>query len=201
MVRTLYILGMALLALATAICVDVFFPDEANAGPWTGCYGGALGSYNAAVMEDVLGAEGPGIAATLGCDVQSGPLVFGAAAEYGWRTFDFATIDVDARGWEVIGRAGYLATPQTLLYGLVGWTDLEADIGPFGSVDVSGVAFGGGTEIDMGKGLFARLEYQRLVLEPDDIDVEANVNSFRAGLVYKFNVPEVTAPFEGKPLK
>ena len=67
MVRTLYIIAMALLALATAITVDVFFPDKANASPWTGCSVGALGSYNAAVLEDVLGAEGPGIAATSRC--------------------------------------------------------------------------------------------------------------------------------------
>jgi outer membrane immunogenic protein len=75
--------------------------------------------------------------------------------------------------WSVIGRAGYLVDPVTLVYGLYGYTntDMDADITlhsiPTGSIqfaaydyDRDGWTWGGGVEAMIGRDISAKLEYR-----------------------------------------
>lgn len=199
----------AISALAIGMLGNIYLADESEAGSFTGCNVGALGSWNSANVEDVFGAEGPGIAATAGCDLAlaNSPLVVGAWGEYGFRRFDFAGEDIDSKGWAAGGRLGVVVHSDTLIYGKVGWTQVDAEaMGD--SLDLSGAVYGGGLETNLGGGLYGVAEYQRLALEPDDFDdVTAYVNAFRAGLVYRFGGPgrviqAIDAPFAApKPLK
>jgi opacity protein-like surface antigen len=205
MQRTLYLAGALALGVIPAIGALAATPliSSAEAGPYTGCHVGAVGSYNAATVEDTFGAEGYGIAGVAGCDLQVDRFVVGAWGEYGTRTFDWSGIDVDAKGWAAGGRAGIVVT-NTLLYGLVGYTDLEAEADYLGSIDLTGIVLGGGAEVDLGRNFFARLEYQHLDLETD-WDDEATVHSARLGIVYRFGgsdpiIPTFDAP-AAKPLK
>lgn len=193
-----YWAAMGAIVLCIGLLGSIYIADQAAAG-WRGCGLGGVGSWNAGVVEDVWGANGPGIAATVSCDMQIDKFVVGAAAEYGWKRFDWAGNDVDAKGWAATGRAGVLVTNAVLVYGLGGYTQVTAELGPW-SVDLAGLVAGGGVEIDLTRGFFGRLEYQRLMLEPDDGDIEANVDSIRVGLTYKFGLPD--DPFAvSKPLK
>jgi opacity protein-like surface antigen len=189
---------MGAAALGLGLLANVYIADDAAAG-WRGCGVGAVGSYNAAVYDDYFGAEGPGIAATVSCDVQIDRFVLGAAAEYGWKRFEWMTADVDVKGWAATGRAGVLVTNGALLYALAGWTQVTGELGN-NSVDLDGAVAGGGIELDLTHGFFGRLEYQRLMLETDTKNPDtANIDSVRLGLTYKFN-PE--SPFQAdKPLK
>jgi hypothetical protein len=194
---------LALLA-AAALAFAWFYLSaaKAEAGSFTGCNVGALGSWNSANVEDVFGLEGPGIGVTAGCDTNLGnsPLVVGAGAGYDFRRFDFAGQDVDSKGWQAWGRAGVVVHSNTLIYVKGGWTQVDAELGG-DSLDLSGAVYGGGLETNLGGGLYGVAEYQRLALEPDDFDdVTAYVNTFRAGLVWRFGGPEqviqaVDAPF------
>lgn len=191
-------LGLALAAIAVYFFA---FSAQAKAGSFTGCHVGALGSWNSANVEDVFGAEGPGIAATAGCDMNlaNSPLVVGAGGEYGFRRFDFAGEDIDSKGWAVFGRAGVVVHDHTLIYGKVGWTEVDAEAFG-GSLDLSGAVYGGGLETNLGGGLYGVAEYQRLALEPDDFsDVTAYVNSFRAGLIWRFGGPADVIPAIDQP--
>ncbi len=193
-----YLLGGAL-ALCAGILGNVYIADDANAG-WKGCGVSASASYNAGVLEDYYGAEGPGIAAGVSCDVQIDRFVIGAAADYGWKRFEWANTDVDVKGWSATGRAGILVTNGALLYALAGWTQVTGEIGN-NSVDLDGAVAGGGIELDLTHGFFGALEYRRLMLETDDKWSEtANIDSVGVRLTYKFDL-NTGNPFEGAPLK
>jgi outer membrane immunogenic protein len=216
MLRGLYVAG-ALLAISL----------PAQAGNWTGFYFGGLASYNAVTLEDTLGTEGPGITGLVGYDVQIDRFLIGAWGEYGHKTFDwkggsltglFPDVDVDVQAWAAGGRVGFIVTDKALLFASLGYTEGEADLSLVGgggdlSVDLSGYVAGGGAEIDLSHGFFARADYQYARYDVEDEDLEANVHSARLGLVYKFNwgrdefvipaidVPASAAPTKHKPLK
>lgn len=69
----------------------------------------------------------------------------------------------------VAGRLGYLVTPDTLAYGLLGytWTDFEGTLtsefepanGSY-SFDVEGLTFGGGVKTRLTSNLTGKLEYR-----------------------------------------
>jgi outer membrane immunogenic protein len=83
------------------------------------------------------------------------------------------TAEVD-NSWTLGGRLGYLATPDVLLYGLVGWTHADLDVSGVFSTTVGGgvpVAFsaeesmdsltlGAGIETMLGRGFSLKLEYR-----------------------------------------
>lgn len=181
--------------LGAAIVVAYAVTAKAHAGPWTGCAIGVAGSQNTATVEDTLGADGLGIAGSLSCDLERNGFLVGAWGEYGVRKFDWspASIDVDAEGWAVGGRAGYLVLPAALLYVSVGYTDLEADI-LGASLDVTGPIVGGGVEVGFGGGFYGGVEYQRLMLEVDGANLDAAVDSFRGVLKYKFGASDPIIP-------
>ena len=182
------------LAAAMLTLVVIAAMPQAKAESWSGCGGGAAGSYNAGVVADTFGAEGPGLHLMALCDVQRGKIVIGARGEWGWRRFEWSGVDVDLDGWTALGRVGYLVTPGAMPYVLAGWTDLEAST-PFGTVDADGAVVGAGAEFALGQGFFLQTEWQYAMLDPDvGFDIDANVHSGRAGLVYKWGWNPVDAP-------
>jgi opacity protein-like surface antigen len=178
------------LALGIGLLGNVYLSDEAAAANWTGCYVGGVGSYNALVQDEYgIGAQGPAIAATAGCDIQRGALVGGVLAEYGFGQFDIGGETLDTEGYAVGIRGGVVVWDTTLLYGLIKWTDvdLSAD-GYSGEASLTGPVVGAGVEVPLGAGFYTRLEYNYglLELEESGYSDDINTHSGRLGFVYKF---------------
>jgi opacity protein-like surface antigen len=199
--RNILIVGATAFALFMAYSTW----NKADAGSFTGCNVGAAGSWNTAHVDDTpLGLEGPGVGALAGCDRAFGDLVIGAGGGYDFRRMDFGGVDVDSQGWQAFARAGVVVHEHTLVYALAGWSQVDADLGG-NTVDLSGALVGGGLETALGAGWYGGLEYQRLLLDLDDFDIEVPANSFRASIKYKFGgpdpiIPDFTGP-SNKPLK
>jgi len=86
--------------------------------------------------------------------------------------------------WFVGGRAGYLANPDTLLYGLVGYSEVDFDAN-FGVTDYEcdvdcsssagygytqcGLTFGGGVETKLAENITAKIEYRYINLDRSTI--------------------------------
>jgi len=179
---------MKRIALAT-LAVLALGIVPASAANWTGCYGGVVGSYNARVVGDTWGSEGPGVGVVAGCDIQLQKFVVGGWGQYDWRRFEWkpfgASIDIDVDGWAAGGRAGYLVTPDALAYALVGYTDLNMSGGPAANGD--GLVVGGGAEFSLGDGLFLRTEYQHATLDVSGTAMDPNIHSGRVGVLYRLN--------------
>jgi outer membrane immunogenic protein len=169
---------------------------------WTGCFIGGGGGYAISNTEvsvpgflsiDGLGAEGHTFFAGGGCDIQMGQVVVGGWADYTWdQDHDFtvsafggsASTGINER-WAAGGRAGVLVG-SSLLYGLVGYTDAELDLG-----DHAGVVYGGGMELPIGSGFSLKGEYRYSDLEEvkyGGVVVDPDVHEVRASLNYKIGV-------------
>lgn len=197
-------IGVAAFLMLAAIALSAILdPVKAGERSWTGGYVGATGAYSAAVLGDALGSDGPGAAVVAGYDLQSGKLVVGPWAEYGWHWRDWAGIDVDVKGWAVGARAGVLVTPRSLVYVTGGYTDVDWSLAGAGSTNGTGWLGGGGVELDLGAGFYGRGEYRYTRLELDAFpSVDDNIQEGRMSLVYKFNMPGLSVPsFEAKPIK
>lgn len=245
LLRALYVGGIGFLAVAFGLLGQALLAEPAEAGsPWTGCYIGAGAGYTAAnttATEDIagfgtvfavdgLGAQGVSLSPIAGCDVVVAPKVLlGIGGSYAWDDVDFSVSAFGAPGdlvnlslenrADIFVRAGYLVTPQTLAYLLVGYTqaqtsDLEFPaFGPAASLpvgDLKGWEVGGGLETDLGNHLFLQGQATWAQYDKESIDLgfgesiglETDMLEARVSLLWKLNVPEVTAPFEGKaPLK
>jgi outer membrane immunogenic protein len=169
---------------------------------WTGCSIGGGGGYaisNTTVGVpgffelDGLGAEGFTAFAGAGCDLQLGQVVVGAFADYTWDFDHDVTLTIGSGSastglnerWAVGGRAGVLVGPS-LVYGLVGYTDAQLDIG-----DHAGVVYGGGVELPIGSGFSLKGEYRYSDLETvsyGGLDVDPDIHEVRASLNYKIGV-------------
>jgi len=205
---------------------------------WTGLYVGAGfggGAMTHAVDAEVLG----GLLFTFGQDygaegffgtVQAGfdyhfanRWVAGVFADYDWMDMDARVVEasllttpiidaeIESAGmWTVGGRLGYLFTPHTLVYGLVGYSNLEYD-GLNGSIlagaipfnidlqDVDAVTVGGGIETLLFEDLALKLEYRYSDFDDEQIDaltvpgflqtdLDTDAHTARAVLTYKFNM-------------
>jgi opacity protein-like surface antigen len=184
-------------AIVLAFVGYLVWTGKAHADPWNGFYVGVGGSYNAAVLEDALGAEGPGIHGIVGYDARIGRFVPGIWAEYGTKTFDwdgsfFGNTDVDVTSWVAGGRLGFLVSDSALLFVSAGYTQGDADITPpkgkdF-SVDVTGYVLGAGADLQLDHGFFLRPEYRLTKYnEIDDDTADASVHSGMLTVGYKFN--------------
>ena len=136
--------------IGTAYAADLPEPVM-PAGDWTGFHvgiGGGYGAVNHRLAVDVagfgdvfsfsgIGGEGGLFTAEGGYDYQfSGDFVAGIMGDYTYSGIG-TELDVDAFGanftldashsFSVLGRLGWLANPDTLIYGLVGWTWTEFD--------------------------------------------------------------------------
>lgn len=221
-----------ILALSLSLFL-VAAASPASAAPWDGCYvGGAVG-YGAAISDtaavvpgvgtlvgiDGLGNDGASITGEVGCDMQLNKFVIGLSGEYTWDDMDSINIgvfpglgggtlgsaSVDSR-WGIYGRAGYLVTDNTLLYGKLGWTqmDLSAISSPLFGVSFPGPTFkgwsiGGGMETELRKNLyldinysFAQYDSESVTLVGDcpdciQLTMDPDIHTARIGVKYKFN--------------
>jgi len=120
---------------------------------WTGCRVGAgVGILatstettatssalpGASLVIDGLSTQGVTGTGTVGCDVQVGNFVIGAFGDYTMQENEWKTTIAAFGGlaevktaikdqWSVSGRAGYLVTPTTLVYGLAAYTEAKTD--------------------------------------------------------------------------
>jgi outer membrane immunogenic protein len=155
---------------------------------------------------DGVGGEGVLGTAQIGYDYQlSSRLVIGAFVDY-----DFSGISTEVRFleqstdieldhmWTVGARFGFLATPDTLVYALLGYTQGEYswDDADF-SFDVEGWSFGGGIETRLTENWSLKGEYRYTQFDEEsfgsdylNLSVEPSVHTARAVLSYRFN------PFE-----
>src|SRR3989344_504165 len=169
--------GFALLAVADANAADVYPPRDragmdrlfstVQATNWTGFYAGVNGGYSAG--PDVRGFTGGG---QLGYNYQlSSNWVVGIEAD--------AQYSTQPDWWGTVrGRAGYLLTPDVLLYATAGWAYV---LPTHAHRATSGWTAGGGIEYALNRNWSAKAEY--LYVAPGG-GQDANV--VRAGINYLF---------------
>jgi outer membrane immunogenic protein len=219
--------GIALL-LAAASAVALAVPahaqeDRAFNGPWVAGVGGydknQAGSTtdNDVDDSDDQSAEGVVWGGAVGYDMDLGTMVVGAEAELTESTADTKSLDGDpetfglgsveaGRDIYVGARAGFKATPNTLLYGKVGYTNARYGfLGTDGEVedeqhlDVDGWRAGAGVEQKIGSNAFAKLEYRysnysnaEVDFEPegipdtDPVEVDLDRHQVMAGVGWRF---------------
>ena len=176
--------------IGTAYAADLPEPVM-PAGDWTGFHvgiGGGYGAVNHRLAVDVagfgdvfsfsgIGGEGGLFTAEGGYDYQfSSDFVAGIMGDYTYSGIG-TELDVDAFGanftldashsFSVLGRLGWLANPDTLIYGLVGWTwtEFEGDLefgggGTSYSFDLDGLTVGAGIETRFTPNITGKLEYR-----------------------------------------
>jgi outer membrane immunogenic protein len=175
----------------------------APAPSWTGCYGQAGAGWAVTKTEvsipgfvglDGLGADGGVLSVGAGCDLQMGAVVVGGWGDYAWHQGHDVTLTIGTASastglkdqWAVGGRAGVLLGPS-LVYGLVGYTEAELDIG-----DHTGVVYGGGVELPVGAGFSLKTEYRFSDLETvrygGFVDVDPDAHEVRAAISYRLGV-------------
>ncbi len=203
------------------------------AGDWTGFHvgiGGGYGAVNhrlavdAAGFGDVLsfsgiGGEGGLFTAEGGYDYQfSSNFVAGIMGDYtysGIGTELDVNFPIDANftldashSFSVLGRLGWLANPDTLIYGLVGWTwtEFEGDLNIGGggtsySFDLDGLTVGAGIETRFTPNITGKLEYRYTDYEDNslisgpafgtvlDLYNDTSMQTIRAVVSYRFGNP------------
>lgn len=206
---------------------------------WTGFYlGGGIGvgaavhNFDLSIAEglasgDVNGFGGEGIFGTVqaGVDYQipASRLVIGAFIDYDWSNvstdaninvegFNVAHAELEVNDqWSVGGRVGFLTSPDTLVYGLVGYTqayttgsyslsDGERTFTGSKDYDFDGWTVGAGLETRLTGNLFLKGEYRYSQLSKETLfnvtnndgrsllkgDLEPDIHTVRAVLTYKF---------------
>jgi len=192
--------ALSVLAMLTVL-------PQAHAGGWTGCYVGAQGGYAVAPHEigiaglasiDGISSEGFQGGPVIGCDLEvSDRFVFGAFADYAFRSVD---TDISLFGgsasvgledaWSVGARAGYLVTPQTLVYALVSYQRSDVNDAGTGLLpsDVDGFGGGAGIETGLAPGWSLRGEYRYVAYDGVNIgpvSIDTDEHQVRAGLVWR----------------
>ncbi len=192
--------GIALLLAAgsaVALSVPAMAQDDSSfSGPWIAGVAGydinqAGSSQDDGVNVDLdQNAEGLAYGVGIGYDVDMGGVVLGAEAELTDSTADsdysdpytnFGLGTVDAgRDIYVGARAGFKATPSTLVYAKGGYTNARFNfIGTDGTtnydqnLDTDGWRVGAGVEQKLGSNAFAKVEYRYSNYGEGEIDFEA----------------------------
>jgi outer membrane immunogenic protein len=155
-----------LAAAALALAWFYLSAARAEAGSFTGCYGGGALGYSAALSDtsldatgvgtlasvDSLAAQGGNVTALAGCDLQVGntPFVVGVWGDHSWSQAEFSVNVFGAPGalietgvdtsWAVGARVGYVVVPGALIYVKGGYTQAEVD-------DISFPALGPGAPV------------------------------------------------------
>lgn len=253
MLQRILFAGAAIIAVICAVIVGGLYPLPAEAGGWTGCYGGVTGGYSTATTDasvafggtvidvDSLGYSGGSYGGVAGCDLQAAAkVVVGIRGSYEKTNADFDVTVTGAPGsivhtgldtsWAVVGRAGYLAAPNAMLYGLVGYTEASPKdisfpafgpgVKPIGVPNLTGYVLGVGAEFALGNGLFLGTEYTfanygkadialGTGLNPPVLGLDTDVQEAKVLLTYKFgtdtpivrDVANAVAPVGHTPLK
>lgn len=197
---------------------------------WTGCYigvgvGMASTTNNASIDVvggpsiigiDGLGSNGAAFGGQVGCDIQiAKQFVVGAWGSYDWHNQEWsissgliggpiATMSIDTQ-WAIGGRAGVIINENVLVYGLIGYTQMQTSAvkvpllaTSFAVSDFSGMVFGGGMEMALGNGLFLTGEYRYSRFDAEaaslipgvlNLNMEPDMHTVSARLTYRFGVP------------
>ncbi len=181
-----YVVSAVVAALTACLFSIWAFPAKAGEANWTGCSIGVAGSLKSATGEG-LGADGKGVAPSVGCDLQSQRFIFGVWADYDWSSYNWGGDNIDTKGWAAGGRAGVVVIPNVLAYAKLGYTELKAgDLG-----DLNGMVYGGGLELALRPNVFTSLEYRYEPLSVSDCGgCDLKNQEVRLGLSYKFGWSE-----------
>lgn len=151
-----------------------------------GFMGGLYGGYNYQMGQVLLGVEG---------DYVFGRASLSESFVDGGTRFNFKTELDDA--WSIRARLGFLAAPNVLLYGTLGYgsfgitgteTNLTTNQSLKFSGDFRGLIAGGGLEMAFTRNITGRLEglYTMGKGQGDMSGADANLTQIRAGIAYKF---------------
>ena len=222
--KTAYSLASALLLSSSlslpATAADLTTAPTATGYNWNGFYVGVGGGIGAITHEigisplagfefNGIGGEGYFGELTVGYDMQlTERIVAGVFATY--RAGNMATtLDIDAapfftfdadvtldHGYDVIGRVGYLVTPNTLAYVLGGYSHqhfaLDTSIGFDMDWDADGYVLGGGLEAVLAGNWTLKSEYRYGQYDLGNfglgsfLDVESSTHTFHTALAYRF---------------
>ena len=197
--------------------------DHGFSGPWVAGVAGYDKTQAGSTTDDDVDADNDQSAEGLvwggaaGYDIDLGTMVLGAEGEFTESTADTRSLDGDpetfglgsveaGRDIYVGARAGFKATPSTLVYGKAGYTNARYGfLGTDGTVedeqhiDVDGWRAGAGVEQRIGANAFAKLEYRysnysnaEVDFEPegipdtDPVDVDLDRHQVMAGVGWRF---------------
>ena len=221
--RIAHSLASALL-LSGSLCLpataaDLTTAPGATGYNWNGFYVGVGGGIGAIVHEvevppfggfefNGIGGEGYFGELTVGYDMQlTERIVAGVFATYRAGNIattldvDFGPINFDAdvtldHGYDIIGRLGYLVTPNTLAYVLGGYSHqhfaLDTNIGFDMDWDADGYVLGGGLETVLTGNWTLKSEYRYGQYDLGNfglgsfLDVDSSTHTFHAALAYRF---------------
>jgi outer membrane immunogenic protein len=192
--------GIALLLAAgsaAALTVPAYAQEDRGfSGPWVAGVGGYDKNQAGDTVDDDVNedndqsAEGIVWGGAVGYDMDLGTMVVGAEAELTESTADTRSLDGDpenfglgsveaGRDIYVGARAGFKATPNTLVYAKAGYTNARYNfLGTDGEVedeqriDVDGWRVGAGVEQKIGANAFAKLEYRYSKYSDAEVDFE-----------------------------
>ena len=199
---SLALLGGAVMFALSIIVMTT--PAKADKS-WTGCFAGVFGGYvTASAMPDGspigLASNGQSAGVAGGCDFQFDKMVVGGEVSYAWMFGNLSDIGVDT-DLTITGRAGYLITPDTLLYGHGGWTRME---GTGFSIDGYKAGIGGEFRLP-GSAMFLDARWTHAFMNEGDIGAPSTINigsdEFRIGLKIKFGVGAEAAAAPAKGAK
>ncbi len=192
--------------IGTAYAADLPEP-VVPAGDWTGFHIGlgiGYGGVNHRLALDVetpgpvfddalslsgLGGEGALVTVEGGYDFQFNNFVFGIQGDWTYSSIGTelslfgGQFKLDAEhSFTGLGRLGWLSNPDTLIYGLVGWTWTEfagdfSDGGPQYTFDLDGLTVGAGIETRLTPNVTGKLEY-RYVDYDDNTLAEGDIDDF-----------------------
>ena len=190
--------GLALILAAGGLgmAAPAMAQDSGFSGPWVAGVAGYDINKAGSSQDDGVNApqdanaEGMVYGGAVGYDLDMGTMVIGAEAEltdsnadstYGdpYTTFGLGTVDA-GRDLYVGARAGFKATPTTLVYAKAGYTNARFNYkGTDGStiyatnIDTDGYRLGAGVEQKFGGNAFAKLEYRYSNYQEGEVDFEA----------------------------
>ena len=190
--------GLALILAAGGLgmAAPAMAQDSGFSGPWVAGVAGYDINKAGSSQDDGVNApqdanaEGMVYGGAVGYDLDIGTMVIGAEAEltdsnadstYGdpYTTFGLGTVDA-GRDLYVGARAGFKATPSTLVYAKAGYTNARFNYqGSDGStiyatnIDTDGYRLGAGVEQKFGGNAFAKLEYRYSNYQEGEVDFES----------------------------
>lgn len=189
-----------MLVLAAMVAIGFSSPSWASGRTWSGCgVGGNLGMTAGQVSAGGpigIGSSGPAIGVTGFCDVRYSNFVVGAEANYDWFYGDLSTLGVN-NDLTLGGRAGFLTNGETLLYGHLGWTQIDTTLGKF-----NGYKIGPGIEFKLpGTPLYGDMRYSYANYDTKTPGIDAEVHTFRFGVKLKFGPGGFDKPFSDEVAK
>lgn len=192
---------LKMLVLAAVAAVGFSSPSWASGRTWNGCgVGGNLGMAAGMISAGGpigIGSTGPTIGVTGFCDVRYSNFVAGVEANYDWFYGDLSTLGVNT-DLTLGGRAGALLNSEALVYGHLGWTQIDTSLGKF-----NGYKLGPGIEFKLpGTPLYADARYSYAVYDTKVPGIDAETHTFRFGVKLKFGPGGFEKPFaDEKPAK